>query len=104
MGGGFVVRYCGAVDAREGAWLVVDRTRPPAGGAGALRRECSGLLLQKGGERTVEQPAGGGQGDPFQGGQVGVEARAGVPEGASGHDLAPAGGRITEFLEFFGSE
>ena len=83
---------------------MVDRTRPPAGGAGELRREGLGLLLQEGGERAVEQSAGGGDGDPFQGGQVGVEAWAGVAEGASGHDLAPAGRHITDILEFFGGE
>ena len=88
----------------RGAWLMVDRTRPPAGGAGELRREGLGLLLQEGGERAVEQSAGGGDGDPFQGGQVGVEAWAGVAEGASGHDLAPAGRHITDILEFFGGE
>ncbi len=104
VGGGFAVAHGGAVAAREDAWLVVDRTRPPAGGAGGLRREGLGLLLQEGGERAVEQSAGGGDGDPFQGGQVGVEAWAGVAEGASGHDLAPAGRHITDILEFFGGE
>ena len=61
-------------------------------------------MLQEGGERAVEQSAGGGDGDPFQGGQVGVEAWAGAAEGASGHDLAPAGRHITDILEFFGGE
>jgi hypothetical protein len=63
-----------------------------------------GLLLQEGGERAIEQPAGGGDGDLFQGGQVGVQTGARVPKGASGHDLAPAGRHITDILEFFGGE
>ncbi len=90
--------------APEGAGFVVHGTRPSAGGAGGLRREGLGLLFQEGGERAFEQPAGGGDGDLFEGGQVGVEAGAGVPESASGHDFAPPGGQITEILEFFGSE
>ena len=58
-------------------------------------------MLQEGGERAVEQSAGGGDGDPFQ---VGVQTGAGVAESASGHDLAPAGRHITDILEFFGGE
>ena len=62
------------------------------------------MLLEQDGERAFGQPAGGGEGDPFQGRQVGVEAGAGVSEGVSGHDFAPSGGQIVDILEFFGSE
>src|SRR5258708_27602197 len=89
---------------RQGAWLLMDRARPLALGARELLRQRLGLLFQEGGGRTFGQTTGGGDGDLFQGGEVGVETGTNVPEDAMGHNLAPAGGQVTEFLELFRSQ
>ena len=60
VGGGFAVGERAAVGGRQGAWLVIDRAGASAGGAGDLRRQGLGLLLQKGGERALGQAARGG--------------------------------------------
>jgi len=102
VGDGFVVAQLAAVS-REAARLVADRTRPGAGGAGGLGRQRLSLLFQESGESAFGQTTGGGDGDLFHRGQVGVETGAGVPEGSSGGNFAPTGREIADILELFGS-
>jgi hypothetical protein len=61
------------------------------------------LLFQESGESALGQAARGGDGNRFEGSQVGVETGTGVPEGASGGDFAPTSGEITDILELSGS-
>lgn len=101
MGDGFAVTHIAAVSG-EGARLVVNGTRPRAIGARGLGGERLGLLFQEGRESAFGQPARGGDGDLFHGGQVGVETGSGVAEGATAGNFAPTGGEITDILELFG--
>jgi hypothetical protein len=64
-----------------------------------LGTEGLGVLFQEGGEGALGQAGGGGVGELLQGLEVGVQAGAGVAEGAAGDDFAPAGGEVTDFLE-----
>ncbi len=73
-------------------------------GAGLLRAEGLGLLLQGGGEGAFGQPGGGRGGERLQGGDIEVEAGAGVTEGPAGDNMAPLGGEGTDILEVVGGE
>jgi hypothetical protein len=58
-------------------------------------------LFQQGGQGTLGEAGRSGAGELLHGLEVGVQARAGVAEGAAGDDFAPAGGEIADFLEEF---
>jgi hypothetical protein len=58
-------------------------------------------LFQEGSQGAFGQASGGGAGELLHGVEVGVQARAGVAEGAAGNDFAPAGGEVADFLEEF---
>jgi hypothetical protein len=62
------------------------------------------LLFQEGLQGALGEAGGGGAGDLLHGLQIAIESRPLVAEGASGDNLAPAGGEVTEFLEFLGGE
>src|SRR6516162_7735769 len=101
MGGRFTVGQCAAVSRHQRARLVMDWAGPPAGGARDLRRQGLGLLFEQGGKCALGQAGGGSDGNLLQGSQVGVQTGPGVAEGASCHDLTPAGRQITDILECF---
>src|SRR5438045_4764410 len=73
-------------------------------GAGLLRAEGLGLVLQGGGERAFGQSGGGRGGELLQGGEIEVEAGAGVTEGPAGDDFAPLGSESTDILEVLWGE
>jgi hypothetical protein len=81
-----------------------DRAAASAVGAGLLGAEPVSLLFQQGGEGTFGQAGGGGSGDLLHGVQIDVGSRPGLAEGMPGHDFAPAGGEVPDFLEFLGGE
>ena len=64
----------------SGQWSGTVRIVAQAGDSGDARRPP-----------LLARPLPRGDGDPFQGGPIDVRTGAGVSEGASGHDLAPAG-------------
>lgn len=68
-------------------------------GAGLLRAEGLGLLLQSGSERAFGQSSGGRRGELLQSGEIEVEAGAGLTEGPSGDNFAPLGRESTDILE-----
>ena len=72
-------------------------------GAGLLRTEGLGLLLQSGGESAFGQSGGGG-GELLQGGEIEVEAGAGVAEGLACDNFAPLGSESTDIVEVLGRE
>jgi hypothetical protein len=84
------------------AGLAADWARRAAARARLLRAERAGLLLQGGRQGALGQAEGRGAGDLLHGVEVHVEAGALLAEGAAGHDFAPAGGQVTDFLEEFG--
>jgi hypothetical protein len=88
----------------HGPALVADGAKPATGRAGLGIAEALGLpgggLLQGAGR----QATGSGDGDPFHGGEIDVEARAVVTEGVPGNDLAPPVGQVVDFLEALGRE
>jgi len=92
-----------AVDV-QGPCLAPHGAGAPAVGAGLLRTEGLGLLLQGGGESAFGQPGGGRGGELLQGGEIEVEAGAGVTEGPAGDNWAPLGGESTDILEVLGRE
>jgi hypothetical protein len=92
-----------AVDV-QGPGLPSHGAGAPAVGAGLLRAEGLGLLLQGGGESAFGQAGGGGGGELLQGGEIEVEAGAGVPKGPASDNLAPLGGESTDILEVLGRE
>jgi hypothetical protein len=92
-----------AVDA-QGPRLSSHGAGAAAVGAGLLRAEGLGLLLQGGGERAFGQPGGGRGGELLQGGEIEVEAGPGVAEGPPGDNLAPLGSEGTDILEVLGRE
>jgi hypothetical protein len=94
----------GAVAAGQGALGPADGARAAALGAGLLRAEGLGLLLQEGGEGAFGQAGGGGVGDLLHGAEIHVGAGAVGAKGVAGDDLAPAGGQFTEFTEVLGRE
>lgn len=73
--------------------------KPAAGRTGELVGQIPALLAKEGVEGALGQPVGGGLGDGLQSGEV--EDRDGRVVGgyASGDNLAPLAGQITEFLE-----
>ena len=81
-----------------------DGAGPAAVGAGLLRAESLGLLLQGSGERAFGEPGGGRGGELLQGGEIEVEPGAVVAEGPSGDNFAPAGGESTDILEVLRGE
>src|SRR5437868_2872244 len=103
MADGLAISERAAV-AGQGARLVADGTQLSAVGAGALRGEGLGLLLQEGGEGALGQAAGSGAGDLLQGEQINVQAGPGVPEGTAGDNFAPLGGGVADVLEFLGCQ
>jgi hypothetical protein len=88
----------------EGAVLALDPAEASAAGTGLLAAEALRLLLQQGGQGPLRQAGGGSGGDLLHGVEIDIEARAGVPEGMPGNNLAPAGGEVTDFLELLGGE
>jgi hypothetical protein len=94
----------GTALADQGACFLVNRAALAAVGTGGVGGEGLGLLLQEASERPLGQSPGGGRGDLFEGGQVGVEAGAGIPEGPARHNFAPLGRQVTDILEFLGSQ
>jgi len=58
-------------------------------------------LFQQSGEGTFGEAGGRGAGQSLHGVEIGVQAGAGVAEGAAGDDFAPAGGQVADFLEEF---
>ncbi len=63
-----------------------------------------GLLFQECLQSALSEAGGGGDGDLLHGGEIDVESRPVVPEGASRDNFAPPGGEAAEFLEFCGSK
>lgn len=59
------------------------------------------MLLQEGGEGAFGQTGGSGAGELLHGLEVGILPRPVVAEDASSNDFAPAGGKVTDFLEEF---
>jgi hypothetical protein len=92
-----------AVDV-QGPCLSLHGAGASAAGAGLLRAEGLGLLLQSGGESAFGQSGGGRGGESLQGGEVEVEAGAGVAEGPAGDNFAPLGSESTDILEVLGGE
>jgi hypothetical protein len=88
----------------QGSVLASDRAEASAVGTGLLGAQPLGLLFQQGGQGPFGQAGGGGGGDLLHRVQIDVGAWAGVAEGVTGHDLAPAGGQFTEFPEVFSGE
>jgi hypothetical protein len=82
--------------------LADNGTGGATGGTADLLAQRLGLLFQEGGQGAFGQSGGGGVGELLPGLEIGVWSRALVTEGASGNDLAPAGGEVTDFLEEFG--
>src|SRR5262249_21193998 len=87
-----------AVDV-QGPGLPLHGAKSAAIGAGLLRAEGLGLLLQGGGERAFGESSGGSGGELFQGGEIKVEAGPLLAEGPSGDNFAPLGGESTDILE-----
>jgi hypothetical protein len=92
-----------AVDV-QGPCLSLYGAGAPTFGAGLLRAEGLGLLLQGGGEGAFGQPGGGCGGELLQGGEIEVEAGAGLAEGPPGDDFAPLGSEGTDILEVLRGE
>jgi hypothetical protein len=57
-----------------------------------LSAEGLGLLLHEGRQGALGNAGGGRLGDFFHGGQIDIESRSLLAEGASGDDFAPLGG------------
>jgi len=89
--------------ADQEAWFLVDRAELAAVRTGLLGGKRLGLLLQEGGEGSVGQSTGGGRGDLFEGGQVGLETGACFAEGVTGNNFSPLGCQVTDILEFLWS-
>jgi hypothetical protein len=85
----------------HGAGFAVDGTGGAAVRAGHLFAEGLGLLFQEGAGGALGEAGRGGAGELLHGPEVGVETGAGVAEGAAGDGFAPAGGKVTDFLEGF---
>lgn len=92
-----------AVDV-QGPRLSLHGAGASAVGAGLLRAEGLGLLLQGGGEGAFGQSGGGRSGELLQGGEIEVESGAGVAEGAAGDNFAPVGSESTDIVEVLGGE
>jgi hypothetical protein len=88
----------------QGAQFVLDGTKLLALRTGLLFGQGLGLLFEQCAERALEQSLSGGLGSLFEGEEIGIQRRANVPESAAGNDFAPLGGKITEILEFLGSQ
>src|SRR5262245_19691099 len=88
----------------QGAFLPADDAGASAIGTELLLAQGIGLLFQEGLQGALGKAGGGGTGALLHGIQIDVEAGAVVAEGASGNDLAPAGGKVAEFLKFLGGE
>jgi hypothetical protein len=103
VAGRFALSQSGALHL-EGAFLTAYWAQPPAAGAGLLRAQRLGLLVEEGLQGALGEPLGRGVGDLLHGAEIDVEPRAVVAEGAAGDDLAPLGGQAAEFVEFLGGE
>jgi hypothetical protein len=84
--------------------LVTDRTKPSAVRTRVVGCDGLNLLVQQGIEGALGQAGGGGSGDLLHGLEVDGGVGAGVGEDAAGDDFAPAGGEVTDLLEFFSRE
>lgn len=92
----------GNAPATQGAWLAGVGAEAAAVRTGQLVGEGVGLLFQEGGEDALGQAAGGGVRDLLEGGEVEVQAGAGLAEGLAGDRFSPAGGPVVDFLELLG--
>lgn len=103
-GGTVADRFVGghaAAGELQGAGFAGQGTEGTTVGTGNLFAERLGLLFQQGGQGPFGQAGGGGAGELLHGLEVGVQPRTVVAESTSGHNFAPAGGEVVDFVEEF---
>jgi hypothetical protein len=77
-----------------------DGTEPTAVRAGLLVGKGLGLVLQEGRKSALRQALSGGSGGVLQGHKVKGIVWAGLLQDAAADDFSPAGGEVTDLLEF----
>ena len=103
MSDGFVLGD-GAAGPLPGAWLAGNGTAGAAVGTESGWSEGLGLLFEEVGECSFGESRGGSVGELLHGVKIGVESGSVVAEGSSGHNFAPVGGEVADFLEQFGGK
>ncbi len=88
----------------QGPGFALQGTGAAAVRAGGLFAQGLGVLFQQGRQGTLGEAGGGGARKLFHGLEIGIEAGTAVAAGPAGHDFAPAGGQVTDFLEEFGGK
>jgi hypothetical protein len=89
---------------RERSVLALDPTQSSTAGTGLLGAELLGLLLQQGGESSFGQARSRSAGDLLHGIKIDLGARSCFAKSMAGHNFAPAGSQVTDFLEVLGGK